>query len=106
MWEVFQDGESLVAYVEVGYCFIVVTNDDIEAFGVGFWILMCTERLHTVTLERHVNVYGQMFIYGSQIVIGKYFEQQGRSSYSYVQCDKGEVYVYSRLIRVVKFQMV
>jgi hypothetical protein len=28
------------------------------------------------------------------------------SFYSCVQCDKGEAYLYSHLIRVVKFQMV
>jgi hypothetical protein len=46
-----------------------------------------------------------MFLFGSQVVIDKYFKQQGRSSYSYVQCDKGEAYIYSHLIRAVKFQM-
>jgi hypothetical protein len=54
---------------------------------------------------KHVDAYGQMFLYGSQIVIGKYFKQQGRSPYSYFQCDKGETYIYSHLIRAMKFQM-
>jgi hypothetical protein len=56
--------------------------------------------------KKHVDAYGQMFIYGSQVVIGKYFKQQGRSLYSYVQCDIGEAYIFSHLIRVVKFQMI
>jgi hypothetical protein len=43
--------------------------------------------------------------FGSQVVIDKYFEQQGKSPYSYVQCDKGEAYIYSHLIRAMKFQM-
>jgi hypothetical protein len=34
--------------------------------------------------DKHVDAYGQMFLYGSQVVIGKYFKQQGRSPYSYV----------------------
>jgi hypothetical protein len=46
------------------------------------------------------------FFYGSQIIIGKYFKQQGKSPYSYVQCDKGKLYIYSHLIRVVKFRTV
>jgi hypothetical protein len=34
--------------------------------------------------EKHVDTYGQMFFYSSQVVIGKHFKQQGRSPYSYV----------------------
>jgi hypothetical protein len=29
-----------------------------------------------VAQEKHVDAYGQMFFYGSQVVIGKYFKQQ------------------------------
>jgi hypothetical protein len=58
-----------------------------------------------VIKEKHVDAYNQMFLYGSQVVISKYFKQQGRSLYSYVQCHIGETYIYSHLIRVVKFQM-
>jgi hypothetical protein len=46
-----------------------------------------------------------MFLYGNQVVIDKYFKQQGRSPYSYVWCDKGEAYIYSHLTRAMKFQM-
>jgi hypothetical protein len=45
------------------------------------------------------------FFYGSQVIIGKYFKQQGRSPYSYIQCDKGEAYINSHLIKAMKFQM-
>jgi hypothetical protein len=64
---------------------------------------MCTKKLHMVTEEKHVDIYGQMFFYNSQVFIGKYFKQQGRSLYSYVQCDIGETYIYSHFIRPVKF---
>ncbi len=70
------------------------------------WFLGFIERLYMVIEEKHVNTYGQMFFYGNQIVINKYFKQQGRSSYSYVQCDIGEAYIYSHLIRAMKFQMI
>jgi hypothetical protein len=56
-----------------------------------------------VAQEKHIDAYGQMFIYGSQVANGKYFKQQGRSPYSYVQCDKGETYIYSHLIKAMKF---
>jgi hypothetical protein len=105
MQEVFHDSESLAACLEVGDYFAVATIDDAED-NAGFWVLMCTKRLHMVTKEKHVNTYGHMFIYSSQVVIGKYFKQQGRSSYSYVRCDIGEAYIYSHLIKVVKFQMI
>jgi hypothetical protein len=59
-----------------------------------------------VIKKKHVDAYGQMFHYDSQVVTGKYFKQQGRSPYSYVQCDIGEAYIYSHFIRVVKFQMI
>jgi hypothetical protein len=42
----------------------------------------------------------------SQVVIGRYFNQQGNSLYCYVQCDKGEAYIFSHLIKVMKFKMV
>ncbi len=59
-----------------------------------------------VIKDEHVDAYGQMFLYNSQIVISKYFKQQGRSLYSYVQCDIGEAYIYSHFIRAVKFQII
>ncbi len=58
-----------------------------------------------VTHEKHIDAYDQMFLYGNRIVIGKYFKQQVRSPYSYIQCDRGEAYIYSHLIRAMKFQM-
>jgi hypothetical protein len=105
MWEVSHDGESLAACFEVGDYFVVVAIDDVKD-SVGFWVLMCTKKLHMVTKDKQIDAYGQMFIYNNQVVIGKYFEQQGRSMYSYVQCDIGEAYIYSHFIRVVKFQMI
>jgi hypothetical protein len=38
-------------------------------------------------------------------VIGKYYKQQGRSDLSYVLCSEGEAYIYSHLVRAVKFPM-
>ncbi len=82
---------------------VVVTNDAQDS--AGFQILICIEWLDMVAQEKHVDAYGQMFLFGSQFVIDKYFKQQGRNPYSYVQCDRGETYIDSYLIRVVKFQM-
>jgi hypothetical protein len=45
---------------------------------------MCIKKLHMVIEDKHVDAYGQMFLYSNQVVIGKYFKQQGRSLYSYV----------------------
>ncbi len=105
MREVSHDGESLVACLEVNDYFVIVATDDVKD-NVGFWVLMCIEKLDMVTKDKHVDAYGQMLIYGNQVVIGKYFKQQGRSPHSYVQCDIGEAYIYSHLIMVVKFQMI
>jgi hypothetical protein len=99
-WQVSHDGESLTACVEVG--FVVVAINDTQD-NASSWILICTERLHMVAHEKHVDAYGQMFLYGNQNVMNKYFKQQGRSPYSYVQHDKGETYIYSHLIRAMKF---
>jgi hypothetical protein len=59
-----------------------------------------------VTEDKHVDAYGQMFLYSNQVVISKYFKQQGRSLYSYVHYDISETYIYSHMIRAVKFQMI
>ncbi len=104
MWQVSHDGESLTTCLEVGDYFVVVATNDVEE--CWFWVLMCTEKLHMVIEEKHVNTYGQMFFYDNQVVISKYFKQQGRSPYSYVQCDIGEAYIYSHFIRAMKFQMI
>jgi hypothetical protein len=63
------------------------------------------EKLHMVAKEKHVNAYGKT-LFGSQVVIDKYFNQQGRNPYSYVQCDMGKAYIYYHLVRAVMFQMV
>jgi hypothetical protein len=104
-WEVSNDGESLATCLEIGDCFVVITQDNTKD-SASFLVLMCVEGLHMVTKDMHVDAFGQEFPHGSQVVIGKYFNQQGRNLYFYVQCDKGEAYVISHLIRVVKFQMV
>ncbi len=84
------------------YSFVVVATNDIKN-SASFWVLMCTKKLHMVIEEKHIDAHGQMFLYCSQVFIGKYFKQQGRSLYSYVQYDIGETYIYSHLIRPVKF---
>lgn len=67
---------------------------------------MCIKKLHMVTEDKHVDAYGQMLLYSNQVVIGKYFKQQGRRLYSYVQYDIIGTYIYSHLIRAVNFQMI
>jgi hypothetical protein len=62
-----------------------------------------TRVAYGVTKDMHVDAFGQEFPHGSQVVIGRYFNQQGRNLYSYVQCDKSEAYIFSHLIRALKF---
>jgi hypothetical protein len=76
-------GKSLATFLEVGDYFVVVAQNNIED-NVGFWILMCVEGLHMVTKDMNVDAFGQEFLHGSQVVINKYFNQQGRSLHSYV----------------------
>ncbi len=82
-WEISHDGESSITCLKVGDYFVIVVIDDAQD-NVGFWILICTKRLHMVAHEKHVNAYGQMILYGNQVVIGKYFKQQVENPYSYV----------------------
>jgi hypothetical protein len=103
--KVSDDGESLATCLEIGDCFVVVAQGNTKD-SVGFWVLMCVEGLHMVTKNIHVEAFHQEFLHGNQVLIGRYFNQQGKSSFYYVQCDKGETYIFSHLIRVVKFQMV
>jgi hypothetical protein len=42
--------------LEVGDCFAIVAQDNIED-NVGFWVLMCVERLHMVTQDMHVDAF-------------------------------------------------
>ncbi|CAM6096299.1 unnamed protein product [Calypogeia fissa] len=98
------DGETLASTLEEGENFAVLAEPDDET-GPQFWILLCTERLHMVEEESKIDHYGQTVTRGDQIVVGKYYRQQGRSQYSYVLCPEREAYIYSHLIRAVKFPM-
>jgi hypothetical protein len=47
--------------------------------------------------------WGHVVFQGEQIVIGRYYKQQGRSSMSYVLCNGGLVLIYTHLIFYAKF---
>ncbi|CAM6089455.1 unnamed protein product [Calypogeia fissa] len=98
------DGEKLAGTLEEGDHFAVIAEPDSDT-GAQFWILLCTERLHMVEEESKTDSYGQTVTKGEQIVKGKYYEQQGRNECSYVLCPYGEAYIYSHLVRAVKFPM-
>jgi hypothetical protein len=98
------DGEMLAKILEEGDNFAVLAEPERDS-EAHFWILLCTERLHVVEEESKVDSYGQTVTKGEQIVIGKYYKQQGRSDLSYVLCSEGEAYIYSHLVRAVKFPM-
>ncbi|CAM6129056.1 unnamed protein product [Calypogeia fissa] len=98
------DGEKLARTLEEGDHFAVIAEPDSDT-GAQFWILLCTERLHMVEEESKKDSYGQTVTKGEQIVKGKYYEQQGRNECSYVLCPDGEAYIYSHLVRAVKFPM-
>lgn len=100
--ETSNDGELAVICLEVGNYFSIVANNDKEN-NFKFWVVICVEGLHMVTKDKHVYAFGQTFLYGNQVVISRYFNQQGRSPYSYVQCDQSEVYIFSHLVKVAKF---
>ncbi len=118
--ETSNDGESSIVCLKVGDCFSIVVNDDKEN-NIRFWVVIYVEGLHMVTKDKHVYVFGRAFLYGNQVVISRYFNQvvisryfnqvvisryfnqQGRSPYSYVQCDQGEVYIFSHLVKAIKF---
>jgi hypothetical protein len=102
MREVSHDGESLVACLEVGDYFVITATNDVKD-NVGFWGFNVHREVAYGNREKHVDAYGQMFLYNNQVVISKYFKQQGRSPHSYVQCDMGETYIYSHLIKAMKF---
>lgn len=50
----------------------------------------CVESLHMVEETSKIDCYGQTVVRGEQIVIGKYYKQQGQSECSYVLCPEGE----------------
>jgi hypothetical protein len=56
--------------------------------------------LHDVEDDHKINSWVQMVFRGLQIVIGRYYKQQGRSSTSYVLCDGSLAFIYSHIIFV------
>jgi hypothetical protein len=68
---------------KLGDNFVIVAQDNTEN-NVGFWVLMFVEGLHMVIKDMHVVAFGEEFPHGSQVIIGKYFNKQGRSLYSFV----------------------
>ncbi len=55
-----------------------------------------------VTHEKHVDAYGQMFFYDSQFVIAN-ISNNKVGIRTYIQCDRSEAYIYSHLVKVMKF---
>ncbi|CAM6097897.1 unnamed protein product [Calypogeia fissa] len=98
------DGGMLERTLEEGDHFAVISDPDSDG-GMGFWILLCTERLHMVEEHSKEDNYGQTVTRGEQLVVGKYYQQQGQSEYSYVLRPQGEAYIYSHLVRAMKFPM-
>jgi hypothetical protein len=55
--------------------------------------------------EQKVDNWARVVFEGKQVVIKRYYKQQGRNSTSYVLCDGGPTLIYSNLIFVTKFTM-
>jgi hypothetical protein len=99
------DREAIVACLEVGDHFAVVADEG-NSEDADFWILITEQTLHAVEEESREDCWGQKVYKGEQIVVGRYYKQQGRSMRSYVLCDAGPAYIYSHLVIAAKFAMV
>jgi hypothetical protein len=73
--------------------------------GVNFYGISCTKPLHQVS-EQFTNMWGNTFELGDMIVVGTYYQKWGTRESSYVLLRNSHiVYLYSHLVRVVKFMM-
>jgi hypothetical protein len=73
--------------------------------GQNFWPLCCTKPLHTL-IHPLMCKWGIEYYEGDEIVVGKYYKKWGNSYSSYVLLkDSSVVYLYSHLMKVVKFLM-
>jgi len=65
----------------------------------------CTKPLHTL-IHPLIRKWGIQYYEGDEIVVGKYYKKWGNSYSSYVLLkDSSVVYLYSHLMKVVKFLM-
>jgi hypothetical protein len=90
--------------LEVGDNF-AISEKKKNSEGQDFWPLCCTKPLHTL-IHPLMCKWGIEYYEGNEIVVGKYYKKWGNSYSSYVLLkDSSVVYLYSHLMKVVKFLM-
>ncbi len=97
-------GDDLGAALEVGDNFTFNANERNDE-GTSFWLILCIEPLLKVKAP-FIDNQGSSYEEGDDVVKGLYYQKQGSSDNSYVLLkDSYKVYVYSHLVKVMKFTM-
>jgi hypothetical protein len=103
-WRHGVDGDELATSLEVGDNFVVNAEEGNNE-GQEFWIMCYTKPLHKLNGPLNCK-WGMNYNERDEVVVGKYCEKWGNSYSTYVLLkDSHVVYLYSHLVRVVKFLM-
>jgi hypothetical protein len=96
--------DELGATLEVGDNFIVNAKEGNDE-GASFWLILCIEPLHKVKAP-FIDNWGSSYEEGDDVVEGLYYQKWGINDNFYVLLkDSHKVYVYSHLVKVIKFMM-
>ncbi len=93
--------EALATTIKVGHHFVVVAEEGNNE-GSDFWIFICEKPLHDVEEEMKKDSWGKVVFQGRQIVIGKYYKQQGKSPLSYILYENGSTMKYSSTLSLLQ----
>jgi len=101
---IYHVSDELAIVLEVGDNFTVNAKERNDE-GASFWLILCTKPLHKVKAP-FINNWGNIYEEGDDVVEGLYYQKWGNNDNSYVFLkDSHKVYVYSHLVKVVKFLM-
>ncbi len=98
------DGDELIASLKVGDNFDVNVEEG-NSEGQDFQIVCCTKPLHRLNSSLKCK-WGTNYSTRDEVLVRKYYKKWGNSYSSYVLLkDSNVLYMYSHLVRVVKFLM-
>ncbi len=84
---------------------LAINVEDGNTECVSLYLILCTKTFHKVR-KTFTNHWGTSFDEGDDVVVGFYYHKWGNNHSSYVFLkDSHIVYVYSHLMRAVKFLM-